>query len=61
MSKDNMNQHKRMAMGEKVTGMAKGGKVGHADAKMDAKALKAHADMPASKAHRGLAKGGKVC
>lgn len=36
----------------------------HEDAKMDkdamSKMLKAHADKPASKAHKGLAKGGMV-
>lgn len=34
-----VNQHKRMAMGERVTGMKKGGKV-HSDAAEDKKMIK---------------------
>lgn len=51
--KSDTNQHKRMAMGQKVTGLKSGGRV-HSDAAADKKM------MAAEFKKRGLKRGGKV-
>jgi hypothetical protein len=62
MAKEPMNQHKRMAEGEKITGMKKGGKVKEGSKKEEAKESKKFEKKEDKKMACGgmMKKGGKV-